>query len=555
MPIVDPFETPAASRSAGIVDPFAEQPAPSQPSEPSLLDRGIDAFNKIAPVARNVPGPVGMVTRAAENIPLAAEAVSNAPASAAKFGSDLVQPFIHPIETAESFKNLGLGILEKTGVLGGKDHEKYADAVGHFLANRYGGIENVKRTFATDPVGLAGDLSMVLTGGGTAAARAPGMIGKLGEVARAAGTAIDPLTTAAGAVKLAGKGAAELAGVTTGAGGTALRTAAEAGLEGGQAAQAFRENMRGAAPMEQAVEDARGALDQMRKERGDAYRQAMSKTGKIGADTTVLDFNKIDNAIMKANEVQTYRGRYNSGPSQSLSPKTEAIRSEMVDAVEHWKSLDPTEFHTAEGIDALKKQLGDIRDATPYGSPERVAANKIYGAVRQTIIDQVPEYAKIMKGYEEATTLIKDIEKTLSLKPGAAIDTQLRKLQSVLRDNVNTSYGHRAELAKYLVNSGAPHLMEKLAGQALSAWAPRGLARLALTEAIPAIGGAVGFGASGAGLGALATLPTLSPRLMGEAAHAAGRLARRSAPLAPLPRAARGIGELFEAADSPYSVR
>jgi hypothetical protein len=56
--------------------------------------------------------------------------------------------------------------------------------------------------------------------------------------------------------------------------------------------------------------------------------------------------------------------------------------------------LDPAEFHTPEGIDPLKQKIGDIRDATQYGTPERVAANGIYNAVRQTIVDQAPEYAK-----------------------------------------------------------------------------------------------------------------------------------------------------------------
>ena len=87
-----------------------------------------------------------------------------------------------------------------------------------------------------------------------------------------------------------------------------------------------------------------------------------------------------------------------------------------------------------------------------------------------------------MKGYEEASDLTKEIEKTLSLpkdaRTGPTIDTSLRKLQSVLRNNVSTNYGNRTELAKYLVNSGAPHLMEALAGQAANAWVPRGLAQL-----------------------------------------------------------------------------
>ncbi len=83
-----------------------------------------------------------------------------------------------------------------------------------------------------------------------------------------------------------------------------------------------------------------------------------------------------------------------------------------------------------------------------------------------------------MKGYEEASNQIKEIERTLSLNPNATIDTSLRKLQSVLRDNVNTSYGRRGELAEYLMNVGAPNLMERLAGQSLKSPFARGLGRL-----------------------------------------------------------------------------
>src|SRR5438309_262397 len=88
-----------------------------------------------------------------------AQALQNTPGSAAQFGHDIVQPFLHPIDTATNLKNLGLGVLQKTGIVSGDEHEKYADAVGRFFADRYGGVENVKRSLATDPVGVAGDLS------------------------------------------------------------------------------------------------------------------------------------------------------------------------------------------------------------------------------------------------------------------------------------------------------------------------------------------------------------------------------------------------------------
>jgi len=75
------------------------------------------------------------------------------------------------------------------------------------------------------------------------------------------------------------------------------------------------------------------------------------------------------------------------------------------------------------------------------------------------------------------------------------------------------------------------------------------LARLASLETIPAAAGALGHGAIGAAAGALAALPTMSPRLMGEAAYGVGRARRAAQPLAPVPRITRQVGELSRATD------
>lgn len=501
--------------------------------------------------------------------------------SAKQFGSDMAQPFIHPIETAKNIGNLGAGVVEKAAhaasnlspvassipiagaiagpavsILGavspylGNEHEKYADAVGRFFADRYGGIENFKKTMAEDPVGFAGDLSTLFTGGETALARAPGALGKVGEAAGTAGRVLDPLNAVTGygmIPKLAGKMGIGALGVTTGVGHDALQTAYSAGREGGPAAEAFRDNITRRAPLTEAVDDARGAIEALRTQRGNEYRQAMTKTGKIGADTTVLNFNKIDHAVSQADEIQVYRGRSGMQPAQTLNTPTDAVRTEMKGQINKWRALDPQEFHTAEGVDALKRSLYNIMDAQPYGSPQRKAASQIYGAVRQTIIDQVPEYAKVMKAYERASDQLSNIERELSLNPKANISTSLRKLQSVLRDNVNTSYGQRQNLVKFLVNNGAPHLMEKLAGQSLASWFPRGLARIAATETVPAMGAALAAGLPGAAIGAAATLPAISPRLMGEGAYWSGAAARKLAPITHVPRITRTLGVLGRA--------
>lgn len=547
--VIDQPDAPWVTQSAGqrtgprLVpvegDPFAERPAAK-----SWLDQ---QWERVAPAASVALGavPGGPLAASALNYLRpsgVAEAVGNVPRSAGQFASDIAQPFIHPVETAGNVANLGRGLLAKAG-FADPQYAKYADAVGQHFVDRYGGAENIRRALINDPVGVAGDVSMLLTGGGGAAARLPGVAGRLGEVAGAAGRAVDPLSALAPVANVAGRGAAEAVGLMTGTGAQPLELAARAGYQGGEAARAFRENMTGAAPFEDVVNEARGAVRQMRQERGDTYRTAMQK---IGADKTILSWNDVDTALRDMDKVATYKG-------QSLSPKTEGIRSEIRNAVDDWKNLQASEFWTPEGFDALKKKVGDIRDATPYGTPERVVADQAYQAIRKTIIDQAPDYAKAMKGYEQASNLIRDIEQTLSLKPNANVDTSLRKLQSVLRNNVHTNYGRRADLANYLANAGAPHLMERLAGQALSAWMPRGLMRLGVMEAVPAAVGALGHGAAGAGIGALATLPFASPRLMGEAAYGAGRAARSARPLAFAPRIARQVGRLNNPAN-PYSA-
>lgn len=134
-------------------------------------------------------------------------ALQNAPSSAVHFAKDIAQPFMHPIDTAESLKNVGEGVLEKTGIMSGHEHEPYADAVGQFFANRYGSIDAFKHALAKDPVGVAGDLSMLLTGGGSALARAPGVAGKIGEVAATVGDIANPMS---GVAKVAGATAGKL---------------------------------------------------------------------------------------------------------------------------------------------------------------------------------------------------------------------------------------------------------------------------------------------------------------------------------------------------------
>lgn len=462
------------------------------------------------------------------------EALANAPESAVEFGKAIVQPILHPIQTARNFRDIGAGILQHVRDLSPEGSQgtaprmdtKASDAVGKFFIKRYGSVEGLKNTMATDPVGFLADASVLLTGGGGLAARAPGVVGKVAKVAQATGRAVDPLAAAAKATGAVGRATGELGsavlGFTTGAGGSAIKEAAKAGTQGGQFGETFRAHLRGQAPIEDVVSSAKDALGNMRKERSDAYRSGMVD---IKNDATVLDFANIDKALGEVRDRGFYKGKV-------INPEAATAWDKIDEYVQDWKNSDPAEFHTPEGLDALKRKIGDVRDSLEYGKPARNAANEAYGAVKTEIAKQAPAYSKVMGDYETASKALEDMEVSMSLRQKTGVDTAARKLQSIMRNNANTNYGRREQLGRTLEDYGAKDLYPALAGQALSPLPPRGLSGMA--SAVGAVGGFMANPVAG-GLG----LAAASPRIVGEAVYGAARAA------APVAKATKAVSDLY----------
>ena len=244
----------------------------------------------------------------------------------------------------------------------------------------------------------------------------------------------------------------------------------------------------------------------------------------------MLSFDPVTDAWKNIQGVKSYKGR-------SLSKSTAEIRKKLESEISEWQQLDPKEFHTVEGFDALKQSIGDIRESTQYGTPERKVANEVYHAVRKSIVDQAPEYAKVMKGYETGSKHLRDVEKALSLGEKAAAETALRKLQAIVKNDVSSAYGQRGIFADELQAAGASGLKERMAGMQASSFVPRGLSSVVYPGAAAAATTASG----GLSIPAvLAAGAATSPRLVSEAAHAGGRAARVSG----VPLAARQVGKL-----------
>ncbi len=311
-------------------------------------------------------------------------------------------------------------------------------------------------------------------------------------------------------------------GLTTGAGEESISQAIKAGREGNQA---FLQNIRGEVPAMDVLDQAKDALSNMRAARSQAYRQGITSTmpdleiraGKpLPKMPPKLDFAPITGKLDEV--VESLKVKTPTGSQFKIGSAEINKIGELEDVVKTWQK-DPA-LHTAEGLDALKQRLDALYPDSPMQRQVQRAVTSVRNTVKDTIVAQDKNYAKTMKAYEEALSLEREIERALSLGNRSAADTAIRKLQSLTRNNANTNYGYRLELARALQQQGGQDLMPALAGQALSSFTPRGLAGQ---------GAALGIGAGGAltvNPAALAALPLTSPRLVGMGAYGLGRATR-----------------------------
>lgn len=450
-------------------------------------------------------------------------ALKNLPSSIGNVVSGVAETVTHPVKTLSGISDLLQGGLAKVipqemqspraqpAVQRG---QQAGEALSDFYKNRYGSEAGLKEALATDPASVLADISTVATGGGAAASKVP-MLAKAGQMASKVGSYTDPLAMAlragTGAVSGASTVGKKLAGLQSGAGEEALTQAYKAGQTGSERGSTFLENMRGNAPITDVLDAAKSDLAEMGRQKAAEYRSNMAN---IKADKTVLDMQPIETALNDAFTSNSFKGIAKDDKAANALKEVQA-------EIEVWRKQDPAEYHTPEGLDALKQRVGSIMETIPFEQRNaRRVVGDIYSSIKGEIAKQAPEYSKTMKAYSEASDQIKEIERALSLGDKASVDTSMRKLQSLMRNNAQTNYGYRTQLAQQLEQAGGREIMPALAGQALNQWTPRGIQR-----ATAGLGGLAAYTAGGIPLAATEAALS-SPRLMGEVAYKGGQLSR-----------------------------
>jgi hypothetical protein len=371
---------------------------------------------------------------------------------------------------------------------------------------------------------------VLFTGGGAAGARLPGIAGQTARAARTVGRAIDPTLIAAKGVQKAWTGGAvpftknaRIPGVSdaitgplgawSGTGAAPIERGAQAGAAGGRRTEAVLEGLREPAALERIVIKAENALDTIKKNASDAYLNDMKA---VAEHTKELDFNKIDKAFSEISEQGKFKGRV-------IAPATQEIVEKIQKILDEWRAMDPKDYHTATGLDALKKEIWDAGAGISWDHPSKIVVNKVYHAIKDEIVKQAPLYGKAMKNYELVKKLVADVQRSLSVGNKSATDTALRKLTSVMRNNVNTNYGRRLSLAETLDQAGDGTLVDQIAGAAMSSPTPRGIQ--GATSPAATVGLAAGAYEGSVPLAAVAASGLASsPRIIGEGAVAGGRV-------------------------------
>lgn len=451
-------------------------------------------------------------------------AAINLPGSTWDVLKGIGQAVTHPSDTAGHIMDLAAGELSAVMPKSVNDFvDKYevnpqSAAVARNTASNfndtykqgYGSAEGFKNKLANDPASVVADASTLFTGGASIFNKA----GKLGQVLAKTGSTLNPLSTIPLAVKggekvadLSGSGLAYTLGspLLTGVGGQTVKNAFNAGKSG---KTDFWQNLSGEASMDDVVDSAKQNIKNMADKKSAAYKEGMIN---VNNDKSVLNFDGVDNAIKTAENKVSYNG-------QIVNKRAYQSVQEAKNAIDEWKAGDPNIFATPEGLDKLKRRIGDIQESLPFEeNTARSAVGDIYNSVKNEISTQAPVYGKIMQDYSDASSQLSEITKAFSLGNNAAADTAIRKLQSVTRNNVNANYGNRSELAKILQEQGGNNIINALSGQAMNSWAGRGIGSH--------------IGSAGALAGALtnpyslAVLPFQSPKLVGAAAYGAGKTA------------------------------
>lgn len=490
-------------------------------------------------------------------------AIRNLPGSFVGAGQGIIEAIGSPIETAKALGNVGYGFGSMAyGALGGEqdpvkkaENERLARAVAEpYSALLEGRTGPFKKELAENPVG---PLSMIVPGVGGGVVKTGELLGKAGSVGFAltkigrgievAGSVVDPARAALEVGRATSKYApglvTSLQQIATGTPDAVFEKAFEAGaargLDAEKIRQGFNEFYGGHGNVIALSQDIENAVSSLKNK---ASQQWIANRGAItGASKVPIDYTLVNGAF--ADAFKNYGGQPRT--KTSAFPDERAALMDAMKLVREYTRYSPgTGKNTLEGLDELKRALWARAKNASGGAGD--AYKKIHAAVRETAEKTSPEYAALMDQYSALLDEMDTIKKVAGAGPRTDASTQLmRAIKSF------SKAGGEDMLQRIAVAD--PTIPYKIAGAALNQ-NPVGLRQIVVggSTAGPAIAAAL---SSGDPIKIAAIIPAIigaaaisSPRAMGKASYAAGRMAAGAGALGDLPLGPVDVGDIVSGA-------
>lgn len=505
----------AAQGGAGKSEPTAPEERPSAPSPGSIT---ADDLTKNLEAKRSPAAPAPDTTDYGK---LGWDEVSGrmlaaAPGSFVKTIGQVGNAIMHPVETGSALLDLGKGALSAgAGYFMKQDPAQKAKDEASFNAlreeygQRYGdlfsGAAGLKKTLATDPFAVGMDVASFAPVAGLAG-RAAGLT-KAGALAETAMSALDPTQIALKtAEKLTDFGGGLTKGVLGGTSGTTksaldmIENTARRGDAGANAA--FLKGAWGDESLNTALPQ---MLEDSVNEWGKSIQDDFGRR-KASLNTQQLDPRGIELSINKAaNELQAYRKPSGEWVSDDF-PREAEILNEMERRLYNRRDM------SAAGLHNMKVGFSDLMDGLMH-SRVKGAIGKVPEAVRKTIADAEPEYAKMMDMWQQFRKEAKDLASEFGASRHISTAAKIAKLVRSIQKNKNQ---HLFDLLRN--TPSGKYLPEIIAGatvrEVLPDWANK-IQNLALTGIA---GTTLGLGAPHAVL----ALAGMSPKVAGHLAWGYG---------------------------------
>lgn len=466
---------------------------------------------------------------------------SNILPSAAQFLKDVVTPIVHPIETAKGIGSAGLGAIESL-IPGEQGHEKYAEGVLDFLKQRYGGIENIKKTAMTDPVGMLSDVASVVSGVG-AGAKVLGGAGKVANVISKTGKYMEPITLATKAASIPAKFSAEKAimpvlGLTTGVGAEAVKRSAARSPE-------FIKGMRGKIREADVISQGHDAMSVMRYDQVQDYLNEFRKM-KASSNKT-LDISPVQRSLATLMDPDHFniivtKGKSKKGKAvvnfdfsrSTLDPSGYNDFKRIYADIMGWGKTKTGAWNpadrTLEGVDRLKRRLDNFYSDNPDMS---AIVTELRDTTKNVITapNAFPQYGEMTAKYKFTTDLMNEMKRSLKLGNKASIQSSISAFKAALSDNGE----FRRKLVDALEKKGGKQLLDQLAGASMNPVLPS-------TGAHAGLAGRIGAGALfttlfGASPQSVAMIASTSPRLVAEFNNAVANavaMVKKTSPALPM---------------------